>query len=139
MQVPFVDVINTMLDETLPLTVTEFDEWGNPKDKTYFDYMYSYSPYDNIDRDENVDKQYPAILIDHAFNDTRVNYWEGAKYVASMRHFFATKKNNQKTNLILMKTNMDQGHGGSSGRYSRYKEIAFRYAFIIDQLIGNSQ
>nr|CAG4715554.1 unnamed protein product [Naegleria fowleri] len=136
LQVPFVDVINTMCDATLPLTVTEYEEWGCPLEKEYFDYMKSYSPYDNIENDENIDKPYPSILIDQSFNDTRVNYWEGAKYVARLRHFFATKKKNQNTSVILCKTNMSQGHSGSAGRYDRYKETAFRYAFLIDQLIG---
>ena len=134
LQVPFVDLMNTMLDPTLPLTTTEYDEWGNPNVKEYYDYMLSYSPVDNIESEENVQKQYPAILVYQSFNDVRVNYWEGAKYVATMRHYYATKKKNNTQNLVLCKTNMTQGHGGSSGRFERYTEMAYRYAFILSQI-----
>ena len=122
--VPFVDVINTMLDESLPLTVGEFEEWGNPKEKAAFEYMYSYSPYDNIQP-----HPYPNMLVKTSFNDSQVMYWEPAKYVAKMR---ALRKDN---NLVLLKTNLDPaGHGGASGRYDRIKESAFDYAFILTQM-----
>jgi oligopeptidase B len=122
--VPFVDVINTMLDESLPLTVTEFEEWGNPKEKPAFDYMISYSPYDNI-----ADKPYPNILVKTSFNDSQVMYWEPAKYVAKMR---ATRTDHH---LLILKTNLDPaGHGGASGRYDRLKEASFDYAFILTQM-----
>ncbi|HYA97683.1 MAG TPA: S9 family peptidase [Methylomirabilota bacterium] len=121
--VPFVDVINTMLDETLPLTVPEFEEWGNPKEKPAFDYMIQYSPYDNIEA-----KSYPVILVKTSFNDSQVMYWEPAKYVAKMRALRADR------NLLLLKTNMGAGHGGSSGRYDRFREVAFDYAFLLTQL-----
>ena len=122
-KVPFVDVINTMLDESLPLTVTEFEEWGNPKEKSAFDYMISYSPYDNIQR-----KPYPNILVKTSFNDSQVMYWEPAKYVAKMR----ATRNDSRT--LILKTNMGAGHGGASGRYDRLHEAAFDYAFILNQV-----
>ena len=121
--VPFVDVINTMLDETLPLTVGEFQEWGNPKDKAAYDYMKSYSPYDQI-----AAKDYPAILVKTSLNDSQVMYWEPAKYVARLRAAKTDK------NPLLLKTNMGAGHGGASGRYDYLREIAFDYAFILGQL-----
>jgi oligopeptidase B len=122
--VPFVDVINTMLDESLPLTVTEFEEWGNPKEKPAFDYMISYSPYDNLE-----DKPYPNILVKTSFNDSQVMYWEPAKYTAKMR---ATRSDHH---LLILKTNLDPaGHGGASGRYDRLKEASFDYAFILTQM-----
>ncbi len=122
-KVPFVDVINTMLDETLPLTVPEYEEWGNPNEKTYFDYILSYSPYDNVEA-----KAYPEMLVTAGLNDPRVHYWEPAKWVAKLR--------NRKTdgNRLLLKTNMGAGHGGASGRYDAYKELAFDFAFILDAL-----
>ena len=121
--VPFVDVINTMLDPTLPLTTSEYLEWGNPNEKEAYTYMKSYSPYDNITA-----KAYPAILVKVAFNDSQVPYWEGAKYVAKLR---TLKTDN---NLLLLKTNMGAGHGGSSGRYDALREVAFDYAFILSQV-----
>jgi oligopeptidase B len=122
--VPFVDVMNTMLDESLPLTVTEFEEWGNPKQEPAFNYMLSYSPYDNIQ-----DKPYPNILVKTSFNDSQVMYWEPAKYVAKMR---AVRSDHQ---LLILKTNMSPaGHGGASGRYDRLKEAAFDYAFFLNQM-----
>ena len=124
--VPFVDVINTMLDETIPLTVVEYEEWGNPNDKTYFDYMLSYSPYDNVEA-----KDYPNILITAGLNDPRVQYWEPAKWTAKLR---ATKTD---SNTLLLKTNMGAGHGGASGRYEALKEYAFEYAFVLDKLLNN--
>ena len=119
-QVPFVDVINTMLDDTLPLTTGEYEEWGDPRDRRYFDYMLSYSPYDNIGR-----RAYPAMLVETSLFDSQVMYWEPAKYVAKLR---AMKTDH---NPLLLKTNMKAGHGGSSGRYDFLKEIAFTYAFIL--------
>jgi len=121
-RVPFVDVINTMLDESLPLTVGEFEEWGNPKIKEQYEYMKSYSPYDNIEA-----KAYPAILVKTSFDDSQVMYWEPAKYVAKLR----AVKTDQ--NPLLFKINMAGGHGGSSGRYDRLKETAFDYAFIFKE------
>lgn len=122
-QVPFVDVINTMLDASIPLTTLEYDEWGNPNDRTYYDYMMSYSPYDNVAR-----KAYPNILIRAGLNDPRVAYWEPAKWCAKLR---AMKTD---SNLLLLKTNMGAGHGGASGRFDRLREVALEYAFIIDRL-----
>lgn len=122
-KVPFVDVMNTMLDESLPLTVTEFEEWGNPKEKPAFDYMIAYSPYDNIEN-----KVYPNILVKTSFNDSQVMYWEPAKYVAKMR---ATRSDH---NGLMLKTNMGAGHGGASGRYDRLHEAAFDYAFVLNQV-----
>ena len=122
--VPFVDVINTMLDESLPLTVPEFEEWGNPKEKAAFDYMISYSPYDNIEA-----KAYPNMLVKTSFNDSQVMYWEPAKYVAKMR---ALRTDH---NILILKTNLDPaGHGGASGRYDRLKEAAFDYAYLLTQM-----
>jgi oligopeptidase B len=122
-KVPFVDVINSMLDESLPLTVTEFEEWGNPKKKDEFEYMIQYSPYDNVAK-----KNYPTILVKTSFNDSQVMYWEPAKYVAKLR----TLKTD--SNPLLLKTNMGAGHGGASGRYDYLHEVAFDYAFILGQL-----
>nr|MBN2276595.1 S9 family peptidase [candidate division Zixibacteria bacterium] len=122
-QVPFVDVINTMLDETIPLTVLEYEEWGNPGEKDYYDYMSTYSPYDNVEA-----KAYPNMLVLAGLNDTRVQYWEPAKWVAKLR---AMKTDN---NRLLLKTNMGAGHGGVSGRYERIRETALEYAFILDIL-----
>lgn len=119
-KVPFVDVINTMLDESLPLTVGEFEEWGNPKESKYYGYMRSYSPYDNVER-----QTYPNMLVTAGLNDPRVSYWEPAKWVAKLR---TMKKGD---NLLLLKTNMGAGHFGASGRYDRYKEIALDYAFLL--------
>ena len=121
--VPFVDVVTTILDESLPLTVIEWDEWGNPNDKTYYDYMKSYSPYDNVEA-----KNYPDMLILGGLNDTRVKYWEPAKWTAKLR---ALKTDN---NILLLKTNMGAGHGGASGRYESLKETAFEYAFLLNRL-----
>jgi oligopeptidase B len=121
--VPFVDVINTMLDETMPLTVPEFLEWGNPKIKEQYDYMKTYCPYTNI-----AAKVYPDMLITTSFNDSQVMYWEPAKYTAKMR---ATRKDK---NVLLLKVNMGAGHGGSSGRYDAYKEQAFIYSFLLYSL-----
>ena len=122
--VPFVDVITTMLDETIPLTTFEFDEWGNPKNKEYYDYMKSYSPYDNIEK-----KAYPNILVTSGYWDSQVQYWEPAKYVAKLRDY---KTDN---NQLLFWCNMDAGHGGKSGRFEALKEVALEYAFMMD-LVG---
>ncbi len=121
--VPFVDVVNTMLDASLPLTTQEYLEWGNPNEKAAYDYIKSYSPYDNI-----AAKAYPAMLVRISLNDSQVPYWEGAKYVAKLR---ATKTD---SNLLLLKTNMGAGHGGASGRYDALRDTAFDYAFILSQL-----
>jgi oligopeptidase B len=122
-QVPFVDVMNTMLDATLPLTVGEYLEWGNPNEKPAYDYMKSYSPYDNI-----AAKDYPTILVKTGLNDSQVMYWEPAKYVAKLR---ATKTDH---NPLMFKINMGAGHGGASGRYDALHEAAFDYAFILTQV-----
>ncbi len=122
-EVPFVDVINTMLDETLPLTTQEWEQWGNPKEKKYYDYMISYSPYDNIEK-----KNYPNILATGGINDSQVSFHEPAKYVAKLREL---KTDN---NLVLLKINMGAGHGGASGRFDSLKEEALQYAFILDRM-----
>ena len=119
--VPFVDVVTTMLDETIPLTTGEFDEWGNPKDKEYYDYIKSYSPYDNVEA-----KDYPNMLVTTGLHDSQVQYWEPAKWVAKMREM---KTDN---NTLLLHTNMDAGHGGASGRFERFKVTALEYAFLLD-------
>ncbi len=118
--VPFVDVISTMLDESIPLTTGEFDEWGNPKIKEYYDYMLSYSPYDNVKKQD-----YPNMMVTTGLHDSQVQYWEPAKWVARLRDM---KTNN---NLLIMRTNMEAGHGGASGRYQQYKETAEEYGFIL--------
>ncbi len=122
-QVPFVDVINTMLDESLPLTVTEFEEWGNPKNKAEYDYMKTYCPYSNLDR-----RAYPAILVKTSFDDSQVMFWEPAKYTAKLRTLKTDK------NPLLLITNMAGGHGGSSGRYDKLHEDALDYAFMLWQM-----
>ncbi|MBK8053129.1 MAG: S9 family peptidase [Saprospiraceae bacterium] len=119
--VPFVDVINTMLDESIPLTTGEFDEWGNPKDKEYYAYMKSYSPYDNVEA-----KAYPATLVTTGYWDSQVQYWEPAKWVAKLREMKTDK------NPLLMYCNMETGHGGASGRFRRFRETAMEYAFLLD-------
>jgi oligopeptidase B len=122
-QVPFVDVINTMLDASLPLTTAEYIEWGNPNEKPAFDYMIRYSPYDNV-----TPKNYPAMLVEVSLNDSQVPYWEGSKLVAKLR---ATKTDK---NVLLLKANLGAGHGGSSGRYDALREAAFDYAFALSQM-----
>ncbi|MCP4571013.1 MAG: S9 family peptidase [bacterium] len=119
--VPFVDVITTMLDDTIPLTTGEYDEWGNPHDKTYYDYMLSYSPYDNVRAQD-----YPSLLVTAGLHDSQVQYWEPAKWVAKMR---AEKTDD---NRLLLRTNMDAGHGGQSGRYRSLEETALEFAFCLD-------
>ena len=121
--VPFVDVLTSILDTSLPLTILEWEEWGNPNESEYYDYIKSYSPYDNVTA-----KDYPALLITAGLNDSRVKYWEPAKWTARLREL---KTDN---NLLLLKTNMSAGHGGASGRYESLKEIAFEYAFVLDRL-----
>ncbi len=121
--VPFVDVINTMFDESLPLTVGEFEEWGNPKIPEQYAYIRSYSPYDNI-----AAKEYPVMLVKTSFDDSQVMYWEPAKYVAKLRSVKTDK------NPLIFKVNMAGGHGGSSGRYDRLRETAFDDAFILTML-----
>jgi oligopeptidase B len=118
--VPFVDVVTTMLDDTIPLTTFEYDEWGNPNDPEYYAYMKSYSPYDNVEA-----KDYPALMVTTGFHDSQVQYWEPAKWVARLREM---KTDN---NLLLLHTNMDAGHGGASGRFQRLKEIALEYTFLL--------
>ncbi|EQD63640.1 protease II, partial [mine drainage metagenome] len=117
------DVMNTMLDASLPLTVAEYEEWGNPNEAAAFEYMRSYSPYDNI-----AARAYPTMLVKTSLNDSQVMYWEPAKYVAKLRRLKTD------SNLLLLHTNMQAGHGGASGRYDYLKEIAFDYAFLLWQL-----
>jgi oligopeptidase B len=121
--VPFVDVMNTMLDDSLPLTIGEYEEWGNPNESQAFEYMLQYSPYDNLEG-----KAYPAMLVKTSLHDSQVMYWEPAKYVARLR----TLKTDD--NLLLLETNMNAGHGGASGRYDYLKEIALDYAFLLQEL-----
>ncbi|MEX0980959.1 MAG: S9 family peptidase [Bacteroidales bacterium] len=118
--VPFVDVVTTMLDETIPLTTSEYDEWGNPNEKEYYDYMLSYSPYDQVQA-----KDYPNMLVTTGLHDSQVQYWEPAKWVAKLRDMKTDD------NLLLMYCNMDTGHGGASGRFERYRETAMEYAFLL--------
>jgi oligopeptidase B len=119
--VPFVDVVTTMLDDSIPLTTGEYDEWGNPNDPEYYNYMKSYSPYDNIS-----EKEYPNMLVTTGLHDSQVQYWEPAKWVAKLRE---KKKGDNK---LLLHTNMDAGHGGASGRFEALKEVAMDYAFLLD-------
>merc|ERR1719397_576853 len=123
-QVPFVDLISTMLNESIPLTTGEFDEWGNPKEEEYYNYMLSYSPYDNV-----VAQDYPAMLVIAGYHDSQVQYWEPAKWVAKLR---AVKTD---SNPLLLLTNMDYGHGGASGRFGYLEEEALKYTFLLD-LVG---
>lgn len=119
--VPFVDVVTTMLDDTIPLTTGEYDEWGNPNEKEYYDYIKSYSPYDNVEA-----KSYPNMLVTTGLHDSQVQYWEPAKWVAKLRDY---KTGN---NLLLLHTNMAAGHGGASGRFEALKEVAMDYGFLLD-------
>ncbi len=119
--VPFVDVVTTMLDESIPLTTSEFDEWGNPKNEEYYQYMKSYSPYDNVQK-----MDYPNLLITTGYWDSQVQYWEPAKWIAKLRDYRTND------NVLMMHCNMDVGHGGASGRFKRYKEYALMYAFMFD-------
>ncbi|HLM53405.1 MAG TPA: S9 family peptidase [Pseudoxanthomonas sp.] len=122
-QVPFVDVVTTMLDPTIPLTTNEYDEWGNPEQKQYYDYMLGYSPYDNLR-----EQAYPATFVGTGLWDSQVQYWEPAKYVARLRDVNTGK------HPVVFRTNMDAGHGGKSGRFRRHREAAEYYAFVLDQL-----
>jgi oligopeptidase B len=131
--VPFVDVMNTMLDATLPLTVAEYEEWGNPNEPEAFRTMLAYSPYDNLDvfkptANDSRPSPTPAMLVKTSLNDSQVMFWEPAKYVAKLR----TLKTD--ATPLLLHINMDAGHGGASGRYDYLKEIAFDYAFLLTQL-----
>ena len=119
--VPFVDVVTTMLDETIPLTTGEYDEWGNPNNEEFYNYILSYSPYDNV---KNI--KYPNILVTTGLHDSQVQYWEPAKWVAKLREL---KKDNNK---LFLNTNMDTGHGGSSGRFEAIKDLVKEYAFLFD-------
>ncbi len=118
--VPFVDVVTTMLDESIPLTTGEYEEWGNPNEKQYYDYMLSYSPYDNVGK-----KNYPHMLVTTGLHDSQVQYWEPAKWVAKLRTLKTDK------NVLLLKTNMEAGHGGASGRFRAITEVVFKYAFVL--------
>jgi oligopeptidase B len=122
-QVPFVDVVTSMLDESIPLTTNEYDEWGNPREDDYYEYMLSYSPYDNVSK-----KSYPAMLVTTGLWDSQVQYFEPAKWVAKLRALKADQ------NRLLLHVEMEAGHGGKSGRYQRYREIAMEYAFILAEL-----
>jgi oligopeptidase B len=117
-----------MLDDTIPLTTSEYDEWGNPNDPQYYDYMMTYSPYDNV-----AAKDYPALLVTSGLHDSQVQYWEPTKWVAKLR----AERTNDAT--LLLHTNMAAGHGGKSGRFARYEETALQYAFLLDEagLIGD--
>jgi len=121
--VPFVDAINTMIDPSIPLTVNEYEEWGNPAEKEYFEYMITYSPYDNLKPGA-----YPHLLVTAGLNDPRVQYWEPAKYVAKLRTLKTDK------NALILKTYMEEGHAGASGRYDFLKEVAFEQAFVLHHL-----
>ena len=120
-QVPFVDVLTTMLDDSIPLTTGEYDEWGNPNEKQYYDYILSYSPYDNVEA-----KDYPAMYVSTGFHDSQVQYWEPAKWVAKLRELKTDD------NPLYLKTDMDYGHGGASGRFEPFHEVAIEYAFMLD-------
>jgi oligopeptidase B len=120
-QVAFVDVVTTMLDESIPLTTGEYDEWGNPNQKKYYEYMLSYSPYDNV-----VEQDYPNMYISTGLHDSQVQYWEPAKWVAKLRVLKTD------TNILFLDTNMDAGHGGASGRFEALKELAKEFSFLLD-------
>ena len=122
-QVPFVDVVTTMLDESIPLTTNEYDEWGNPEQRQFYDYMLSYSPYDNLKA-----QAYPAMFVGTGLWDSQVQYWEPAKYVARLRDL------DTGPGPVVFRTNMDAGHGGKSGRFRRYRELSEMYAFLLDRL-----
>ena len=119
--VPFVDVVTTMLDESIPLTTSEYDEWGNPNKKIFYEYILSYSPYDNVKK-----IKYPNLLVTTGLHDSQVQYWEPAKWVAKIRDL---KKGD---NLLFLDTNMETGHGGASGRFEAIKEVSKEYAFLFD-------
>lgn len=119
-RVPFVDVVTTMLDESIPLTTGEFEEWGNPQDPQYYEYMKSYSPYDNVTA-----QAYPHLLVTTGLHDSQVQYWEPAKWVAKLRELKTDD------HLLLLCTDMDSGHGGKSGRFKSYEGVAMEYAFLV--------
>jgi oligopeptidase B len=121
--VPFVDVVTTMLDESIPLTTSEYDEWGNPADPTYYEYMLSYSPYDNVTA-----REYPAMFVTTGLHDSQVQYFEPAKWVARLRHLKTDD------NPLLLDIDFEAGHGGTTGRFKRYRRTAREYAFILDML-----
>ena len=121
--VPFVDVVTTMLDEDIPLTTFEWDEWGDPREEDYYRYMLSYSPYDQVKAQE-----YPHLLVTTSLHDSQVQYWEPAKWVAKLR---ALKEGDSR---LLLKTNLEGGHGGTTGRYKRLRDTAYDYAFMLDLL-----
>ena len=118
--VPFVDVLTTMLDESIPLTTGEYDEWGNPNEEDYYHYIKSYSPYDNVER-----KAYPNLRITSGLHDSQVQYWEPAKWIAKLRDYKTDD------NIMIMECNMETGHGGASGRFEALKETAMEYAFLL--------
>ena len=120
-QVPFVDVVTTMLDDSIPLTTGEYDEWGNPNVKKYYNYMLSYSPYDNVKK-----QAYPNMYVSTGLHDSQVQYWEPAKWVAKLRANKTDKK------LLFLDTNMEAGHGGASGRFEALKELAKEFTFLLD-------
>ena len=120
-QVPFVDVVTTMLDDSIPLTTGEYDEWGNPNKKKFYNYMLSYSPYDNVKA-----QKYPNMYISTGLHDSQVQYWEPAKWVAKLREFKTDD------NVLFLDTNMDAGHGGASGRFEALKELAKEFTFLLD-------
>jgi oligopeptidase B len=122
-QVPFVDVVTTMLDDSIPLTTNEYDEWGNPLDQAFYDYLLSYSPYDGVRA-----QAYPAMLVTTGLWDSQVQYYEPAKWVAKLRALKTDRHS------LLLRVDMEAGHGGKSGRFQRYRETAMEYAFILDQL-----
>ena len=122
-RVPFVDVVTTMLDESIPLTTFEYDEWGNPNQKPYYDYMLSYSPYDNVGAFD-----YPGLFVFTGLHDSQVQYWEPAKWIARLRERSISKE------PLLFRVNMEAGHGGSSGRFRRYKETAIEFAWLFERL-----
>ena len=124
--VPFVDVVTTMLDESIPLTTGEYDEWGNPNNKEYYDYIKSYSPYDNVEN-----KAYPNLLITAGFHDSQVQYFEPSKWIAKLRDQSKNK------NILLLHTDMKVGHGGASGRFDGLKDVAREYAFLINLEANN--
>ena len=119
--VPFVDVVTTMLDESIPLTTNEYDEWGNPNNEDSYNYMKSYSPYDQVSA-----QNYPNLLVTTGLHDSQVQYFEPMKWVAKLREYKTDD------NILVFKTNMEAGHGGASGRFRRYKDIALEYAFFTD-------
>jgi len=120
--VPFVDVVTTMLDETIPLTTNEYDEWGDPAEQRFYEYMLSYSPYDNVAR-----QAYPAMYVSTGLWDSQVQYWEPAKWIARLRRLKTDE------NPLLFRVNMEAGHGGKSGRFRAYEERAEEFAFLLDR------